>query len=652
MVAEGRIYRQRKGRYATPESLNLATGRLQVKRSGDAFVVTATDREDVFVRADLRATAVDGDTVVARIERRRPGRRPEGRVIRVLRRAVERVVGVYHARRGYGFVVPREPALVGTEFFVPRDVAAKADDGDLVVVEVVDWGEGEPSPVGQVVKILGRPEDPGLDVLAILIGHQLPSDFPPEVEAAAETVAAAGLDPRALEGREDLRDRLAFTIDPSDAADHDDALSLRPIGRGRFEVGVHIADVSTYVAEGGVLDEEARQRGTSVYLVDRVVPMLPARLSADLCSLRPEEDRLTMSLLFELDEAGETHRTRLVRAVIRSRHRLSYDEAEKILDGGAGPAELVEPLDRLRRIARKIRARREERGSIDFDLPEARVILNSAGEPTDVQRVLRLSSHCLVEDFMIFANEAVAELAIREKLPAIFRVHEEPSEEKLEALRALAATFGLRLPRGKVRPRQVAKLITAAKGTAHETLLATVALRSMQRAKYSSRNLGHFGLASTAYAHFTSPIRRYPDLIVHRQLHRWLDDRRRARKTATELMEEIAIHSTERERKATEAERDSVELKSIEFMERHLGDEFEGTISGVTAFGLFVLLDAYQVEGLVHVSGLDDDYYQHDEERHALVGRRRGRRFRLGDRVKVTVARTDREARQIDFDLV
>lgn len=649
---EGQVYRQRKGGYALPKNLNLGIGRLQVTQRGDAFVVTGRDRPDIFVRQRHRGSAVDGDFVVARVEKRPRRRNPEGRVIRVLRRAYEQVVGVYHDRgRGYGVVVAQEPQLT-VDFLVPAEMAGEASDGDLVLARVTDWGEGEPSPIAEVARVLGRPGDAGLDVLAILLGHQLPLEFPADVEREAEAVAARGIEEQEVSGRLDLRDRLTFTIDPADARDHDDALSVRSTGGGRFELGVHIADVSHYVREGGALDAEALARGTSVYLVDRVVPMLPHALSSDLCSLRPDEDRLTMSVLFTVAGDGEVLDAEVRRTVIRSRHRLAYEEAQEILDGGPAPPELREALETVLRFSRRYRGQRRQRGSIDFDLPESRVVLNASGEPTDVQRVLRLESHLLIEDLMILANEAVARLVGREGVPALYRVHEAPGDEPLQNLRELGATFGYTLPKGEVSPRDVAKLLDAMKGKPQEQLVTTVALRSMKQALYSAENRGHFGLASKAYLHFTSPIRRYPDLVVHRQLGRWLDDPSAAREADAGRLEEIAEHASELERRAEQAERDSIDLKKIEFMERHLGDEFTGTISGVTNFGLFILLDEYHVEGLVHVSSLQDDYYRLVEEEHALVGRRKKRRYRLGDPVTVQVVRVDRERRRIDFELI
>ena len=647
------VYRQRKGRYAVPERLNLAIGRLQVTRGGDGFVVTDDpDSEDVFVPERNLDTAVSDDVVIARIEKRPQGKNPQGRVIRVLRRAWDQVVGVYHRKRNYGFVHAQEPEI-RVDLFVPPGYEEDAEDGQVVVLEVLDWGEDEPSPVGRVREVLGRPGEKGVDVLSILHGHGLPLEFPPSVREDAERTADWGVQPEDLEGRRDFRDQLAFTIDPPDAEDHDDALSIRRLEDGLLEVGVHIADVAFYVRPDSELDDEALERGTSVYLVDRVVPMLPHALSGGLCSLVPDEDRLTMSVVFRMDEEGRVQDWTLTRGVVNSDHRLSYDQANDLLQGDAeGDDQLVRALRDLHGVSRGIRRRREERGSIDFDLPEARVVLNTAGEPTDIQRVLRLPTHEMIEDLMIQANEAVAELALAEELPFLFRVHAEPDEEKMDQLREMAATFGHPLPSRSISPRDLARFVSAMEDTPQEQLVNQSTLRSMQKAIYSPGNIGHFGLASDAYAHFTSPIRRYPDLVVHRQLARWLDRPEEARSADEGRLASVAEHCSERERVAQEAERDSVDLKKIEFMERHVGDEFDGTIAGVTAFGLFVLLDEYHVEGLIHVSTLTDDYYQYLEEQHALLGQRKRRKFQLGDRLRIQVARVDREAREIDFELL
>ncbi|MXX79179.1 MAG: VacB/RNase II family 3'-5' exoribonuclease, partial [Gemmatimonadales bacterium] len=448
-----------------------------------------------------------------------------------------------------------------------------------------------------------------------------------------------------------------FTIDPVDARDHDDAISISRLAGGGARIGIHIADVSHYVREGDRLDVEARERGTSVYLVDRVLPMLPHALSSGLCSLVPGEDRLTLAAFLTVDPRGGLRGTHFARAVIRSAHRLSYEEAQEALDGGGTPATerdpgLREDLRALLEASRGFRRRRRARGSLDFDLPESRIVLDEEGAPVDVRRRERLDSHRLIEDLMIATNEAVANWAIEQGVPVLYRIHEEPNPEKLDALRLLAGEFGVSFPQRNPRPRDFQRLLDAVKGRVEEPIISVQVLRSLAKARYETENEGHFGLASPAYLHFTSPIRRYPDLVVHRQLARWLAEPRRVRDVDREWLSATARHASAREENAAWAERDSVELKKVEFMDRHVGDHFEGTISATARFGFFVRLDAYDIEGLVHVSRLTGDRYVHDRTKHALRGRRTRRSYRLGDPVEVQVARVDRDARRIDFDLV
>lgn len=650
---EGALYRVKKQRYAVPERINLVVGRLRTTRVGDGFVEPEEGGQDVFVPALGLSSAMDGDRVVVRVERRGRGPRVEGRIIKVLERAHPTVVGTYHRARKFGFVVPQDTALV-RDVFVPPGAEGEARDGDVVVVRITSYGTEKLGPAGEVEVVLGPMGQPGVDILAVLYGHGLPLEFPEAVARAARAMARSPWEPWTA-GRTDARHLHAFTIDPSDAKDHDDALSVDAVGDGVWEVGVHIADVSYYVEEGSELDAEAMRRGTSVYLVDRVVPMLPEELSADLCSLLPNEDRLTVSLFLTLDAEARVLRHRFERTVIRSRHRLTYEQVERVLKG----QESLEPeteraLARLRDLSQALRRKREQRGSLDFDFPEARVELGEDGVPVDIQRIIRLESHRLIEEFMLLANETVARRAARGRLPFLYRVHAAPDADRVEQLREFLQPLGYRLPgRRAVRPKDLQRVLKQAEGRPEENLVATVILRSIKRAEYSVENRGHFGLATRWYTHFTSPIRRYADLVVHRAVTRaFIDGEPLPEEWTAGKLEVIAELSSQRERVAEEAQRDSVDLKKTEFMQQHVGAEFWGTISGVTSFGFFVLLDDYFVEGLVHVSSLADDYYRFLEGEYALVGERTRRRFRLGDRVRVQVAAVRREEREIDFVLL
>ena len=651
---QGLLYRNRQQRYAVPTKINLVVGTLQTIRSGAGFVVPDEGDGDLYIAREGLRSAINGDRVIARVEKHKRGGKMEGRVVRVLERARATIVGVYHPTKNFGFVVPEDQKLP-SDVFVPPGSEGEATEGDVVVVRIESWGDEHRGPVGHVEKVLGKIGEPGVDVLAVLYGHELPVDFPQEVVEAAEAMRQRGITAADLEGREDLREELIFTIDPVDAKDHDDALSCRKIDDQLWEVGIHIADVSYYVTEGSIIDAEALRRGTSIYMVDRTIPMLPHPLSSDLCSLKENVDRLAMSVLVRMDAEGHIRAHKVVRSVIRSRHKLAYEQAQAVIEGaGSISAETDAAIHELVKLSRVLREKRAARGSLDFDLPEARVVLNKEGEPTDIQKVDRLESHRLIEDFMLLANEVIARKGARNKLPYLYRVHESPDQERLGRLQQFAGTFGYQVTAGnKVTPKDLQRLLERIRGKPEERLLSTVVLRSMRQARYSHENLGHFGLAAKFYTHFTSPIRRYPDLIVHRICaHAFLNEENVRKAMNTTNLPEIARVSSTRERVAVDAERDSIEMKKVEFMQRHVGDVFDASVSSVTAFGFFVLLDDYFVEGLVHISSLEDDYYQFIEDQYALIGERTRRRFRLGDRVKVRVARVDLEERKIDFVLL
>jgi len=653
LVADGEVLRLRGGRYTAPGSVHVLTGTLRTWRRGHG-VVTADDGQELFIPASAMASAMDGDRVAARLEGRGRAGRSEGRIVRILKRGRSTIVGRYHAplrKAGVARVVPWDAALARDVTL--SDVPEAVRPGDVVVVRVTDWGDEHRDPTGRVDHVLGPADAPGVDVLAIIHGHELPTAFPAEIEERAERMRERGILPADLRGREDCRELLTFTIDPADAKDHDDALSVRPLGGGAWEVGVHIADVSFYVRAGGALDREARKRGTSVYLVDRALPMLPAPLSSDLCSLLPAHDRLTLSVFLTIDASGAVEASSLKPAVIRSRHKLTYEQAQATLERSESIDAVTDAaLLALRDVARRLREVRRRRGSLDFDLPETRVFLDADGAPVDVQRAERLESHRLVEDLMLAANEMIGLTATRGRFPFVYRIHESPDAIRMAQLATVARALGFQPGfQDAPSPGQVQRLLEQKAGSPEALLLASLALRSMKQARYSETDRGHFGLATRHYTHFTSPIRRYPDLLVHRIVGAQQLGRGRPDRYDSERLSALAKHASERERVAAAAERESIERKKLRFMEQHLGATFPGTISDVRSFGFFVMLDPYFVEALVRLSSLDDDYYAWSEERFLLVGEHTGRRFKVGQRVSVQIASVDIEERRIEFVL-
>lgn len=669
LEAEGKVVRTRRGRYGVPERMNLLVGTLQGHERGFGFVIPLEPgAEDVFVAPGAMGGAMHGDRVVVRLGgRTRNGRNREGEIIRVLERANQRVVGVLEREPGrpFGFVNPDEKRLP-MGIYVANDDLGAAQPGEKVVVEITRWPKDRHGPEGRVVERLGQAGDPGVQVLSIIHKFGLPQAFPPEVEAEAGRIPQ-DVRPSDLEGRLDLRDEMIVTIDGEDAKDLDDAVSLHPPRAGAaWRLGVHVADVSYYVRPGSVLDREAHGRATSVYLVDRVIPMLPPALSNGICSLNPGVDRLTMSVFLDLDEKGQVVGSSVTPSVIHSRARLTYNAvwrviqeegAEAQVDGdapavvlAASPEErarLAPLLREMTRLARLLRRNRGQRGSIDFDLPEARVVLDAEGRPLEVRRREHNFAHQLIEEFMVAANEAVAARASQDKLPFLYRVHEDPDPDRVENLVPFLQNLGLRLPtNGKPEPRHFQRIVEAVKGRPEEPLINTLVLRSMKQARYGAANLGHFGLAAAFYCHFTSPIRRYPDLVDHRSLRAALTGAAPSQAD----MGDLAAHTSQRERLAAEAEMESVKAKMAEYMSERLGQVFPGIVSGVTAFGVFVQLENL-VEGLVHVSTMADDYYRFDERRQVLVGERRGRTFQMGQPLEVQVARANPSERTVDFVL-
>ncbi len=660
LIADGALVKIRGARVGLPDRMSLVVGRLSCSPAGHGFVVPDARGEgqaDLFVAAVNIREALHGDRVVARVERRGP-KGLEGRIIRVLERATQRIVGRYEDDGRFGgHVVPFDRRLLH-EVFVPAGEGGGALSGQMVSAEITRPPTATRNPVGRVTQVLGRLEDRGVDLAVILAKFALPDAFPAEVEEEAARVARP-VSPDEARGRTDFRGWLTVTIDPETARDHDDAVGIERRPDGGYRLAVHIADVAHYVREGGAVDQEAYLRGTSVYFPDRVVPMLPHALSSDVCSLVEGQDRLTQTVVIDLDARGRVERTAFHDGVIRSAARLSYQQAQAIVDGDEALRErfapLVPSLLAMDELAKKMRRLRHERGALDFDVPEPKLVLDEAGEMVGIVRHERLDSMRLVEEFMLAANEAVAEELSRAGSGALYRIHEQPDPEKIGEFAELVASFGHRLPGGgdEVRPEHLQRVLRAFEGRPEEKLVSYLLLRTMKLARYHEENLGHFGLATLMYAHFTSPIRRYPDLVVHRAL-RALRAGRDAEREAwlREKLPAMGLHLSEMERRAAEAERELVEWKKVRFMAGRVGETFAGYVTGVQPFGLFVELEEIYVQGLVHVSSMNDDYYRFDEKAHRLRGENAGAVYRLGDRVEVQVVRADLDRRQIDLGLV
>ncbi len=660
LIADGALVEIRGARVGLPDRMNLVVGRLSCNPAGYGFVVPEARGEgqvDLFVAAANIREALHGDRVVARVERRGP-KGLEGRIIRVLERATQRIVGRYEDDGRFGgHVVPFDRRVLH-EVFIPAGEGGGAVSGQMVSAEITRPPTATRNPVGRVTGVLGRLEDRGVDLEVIVAKYGLPDAFPPGVEEEAGRVARP-VGPEETRGRTDFRGWLTVTIDPETARDHDDAVGIERRADGGYRLAVHIADVAHYVREGGAVDEEAYLRGTSVYFPDRVVPMLPHALSSDVCSLVEGQDRLTQSVVIDLDEGGRVEKTAFHDGVIRSAARLSYQQAQAIVDGDAELrvrfAPLVLPLLAMDELAKRMRRVRYERGSLDFDVPEPKVVLDEAGEMTGIVRHERLGSMRLVEEFMLAANEAVAEELSRAGAGALYRIHEQPDPEKTEEFAELVASLGYRLPGGVegIRPEHFQRILRQIEGRPEEKLVSYLLLRTMKLARYHEENLGHFGLATEMYAHFTSPIRRYPDLVVHRALRALRKGRDAEREGwLKEKLPGMGLHLSEMERRASEAERELIEWKKVRFMAGRVGEAFPGYVTGVQPFGLFVELEEIYVQGLVHVSSMTDDYYRFDEKAHLLKGENAGATYRLGDRVQVQVVRADLDRRQIDLVLV
>jgi ribonuclease R len=654
----GEIARIRKNRYVLPSEADLVTGKLSIHQAGFGFLVPEKSGEpDIFVAAENTGTAMNGDRVVVRINRDVPqrrakdGHRSEGRVIRILERARDTIVGTLQRSKNFYYVVPDDPRIIHDIYVKLQDRRSQtaATVGDKVVVRLEEWQSRHVNPEGEIIEVLGRSGAPGIDMLSIIRKYGLPTEFPKSVTDEANRIPKS-VEQRMIEGREDLRNKFIVTIDPDDARDFDDAIDVEKIDNdGGWRLGVHIADVSAYVTPGNALDREARRRGNSVYLPDRVIPMLPERLSNGVCSLNPGVDRLTFSAFIEFDKSGRAKHARFARTVIRSAKRLTYKEAYAILQTKPS-GQLSERLHIAWELASLLRRKRFEHGSLDLDFPEVKVYVDPNGKPIRLERVENDESHQLIEEFMLAANEAVARELRHRSIPTIYRVHEDPDPEKLGEYREFILSFGYKV--GDLSHRkEIQRFLASVRGKPEEQALKIGLLKSLKRARYAAQPLGHYGLAKSNYLHFTSPIRRYADLVVHRTLA----ERNLPRRSKIDIgqIESIADHISDTERNAADAEIESVRLKKLQFFEEQLKQRnpqiFRAAVMDVRNFGLVVELPDALVTGVVHVSTLGDDFYRFDAAQRRLVGRRTNRRYKVGDEIQVFVARVDTFKQQIDF---
>ena len=668
LASEGLLLQIRGNRFGVVQKMDVIAGRLQTNASGFGFVVpdhpdgpprSPGVRQDIYVASGNLMEAMHGDRVVARIERQTE-RGPEGRIIRILERSQSSIVGRFEMdTAGLGYVVPFDRRVL-TDVHVPSGHSGAAEAGDMVIVEITRWPTATRGPVGDVVEVLGRIEEPGVDTQIIIRKHHIP-DLHSEAAVAEAHRMGADIKVKDIRGRTDFRPVTTVTIDGDHARDFDDAITIERLANGNYLLGVHIADVSHYVQEGTALDEEAYERATSVYFPERAVHMFPAELATGLCSLNPHVDRLVQSCVMEVDRRGVVVRYEMHDGVINSDARMTYTEVNAILTDRdektmARYAELVPMFDLMHQLFEVLNGRRRRRGSIDFDLPETEIILTELGQIEAIVPSERNVAHRLIEEFMLLANETVAAHLTGLDVPALHRVHEPPDPKKVADFEEFITTLGYSLAAhgASLRPKHFQKLIDRMRGTPEERPIAALMLRTMQKARYDAASLGHFGLATEHYTHFTSPIRRYPDLVVHRMLRTSregaIDDARR--EELGEELPEMARHTSEMERRADEAERELVQWKKVRFMADKVGDEYTGYITGVAPFGLFVELIEHYVEGLVHVSSMADDYYRYVEQQHSLRGEHTKRVYRLGDKVAVQVVRVDMERRQVDLGLV
>lgn len=657
----GELVRTRKDRFGLPEKMNLIRGRIQMHKKGFAFLIPDEEGEsDVYIHYTDLNTAMNNDHVLVRIEKHdADGNRPEGTVIRILERGQLDIVGTYEDHGAFGFVIA-DDKRIPHDIFVDKNHTNGAVTGHKVICRITKYPEDRKSAEGEIVQILGHKNDPGIDIISIIFKNGISIDFPDEVLDEAKDIPEE-VQEHEYEGRRDLRDETIVTIDGEDAKDLDDAISVKRLDNGNYQLGVYIADVSHYIKEGSELDKEAYERGNSVYLVDRVIPMIPHRLSNGICSLNPQVDRLVIGCEMEINKHGQVVEHEIFPGVIRTTERMTYTSVNKILvDDDAEEkqkyAPLVDLFKAMEELASILRRKRMGRGAIDFDFKEAKVLVDEEGKAKDVVIRERSVGERLIEEFMLCANETIAENFHWMEVPFIHRIHENPDQGKLETFFEFLGTMGYSVKgtANDVHPQSLQKVLAEAADKPEALIISKLMLRSMKQAKYDPESVGHFGLATDFYTHFTSPIRRYPDLIVHRLIRTYLFDKKMNKKTMNhwqERLPDISRHTSDMERRAVDAERETDDLKKAEYMEDKIGEEFDGVISSVTNFGMFVELEN-TVEGLIHVSFLTDDYYHFDERAYALIGERTANVYRIGDEVRIKVVNVDLEEYTVDFEIV
>ncbi|HOJ09240.1 MAG TPA: ribonuclease R [Clostridiales bacterium] len=665
LEAEGKVFKSKKNRYGLPKHFNLIAGRLQMNERGFGFVIpdnrnngSNDSNGDIYISPEFMHGAMNNDRVYARIMYKGYyDKRAEGEIFRIIQRANEMVVGTFQSSRYFAFVIPDDKRITG-DVLIPKDEAGGAVDGQKVVAQIIRWPEESKHAEGCIVEILGDKNSPQADVLSIIRTFNLPEKFPENVMQQVDKIGDTVPDSM-LEGRRDLRQLRIVTIDGEDAKDLDDAVSIEKTAEGYYRLGVHIADVSNYVVEGSPLDREALIRGTSVYLADRVIPMLPPKLSNGICSLNPGVDRLTFSVIMTINSSGNVIGHEICESVIKTTERMTYNNVYKMLVENDPQvchkySHLIDDFKTMEELALVLRKKRIERGSMDFDFGEAKIILDEEGRPVDIIKFKSTIAEKIIEEFMIVCNETVAEHFFWLEAPFVYRIHEEPDKEKLSNFSSFVRILGYRIKgKGEVHPKALQDLLDEVRGKKEERLISTMLLRSLQKARYSEQNAGHFGLASKYYCHFTAPIRRYPDLLIHKIMKQILKGEMSKEKTEyyDKHLQELARMCSERERAADDAEQAVDDLKKAEYMEQFIGETFEGIITGITNFGMFIELDN-TVEGVVRLSSMYDDYYYLDDMRYLLLGEKTGKQYRIGDAIKVKVVKTDKIARQIEFELV